>query len=168
MAELILIWNHNFFHIYYTIATIFNFYYIFLMKTPLFQISIMLITPTQGIALLKAGFPKEVATSKLVALIIGGTRIDPKYITLYRKLLPNTLIFSGYGQTEIIGAMVGYKFSNRKHLMLMQKNPTSCGLPMDGRSYKVRRDFISVQKKRLLQLRLKMFEMSIWKKVFLF
>lgn len=108
-----------------------------------FQATLMFLAPNQAIAMLKEGKYDHIDPSSLKEFIIGGAPISSENLKAIRELLPDTNVFSAFGQTEIAGIGTVFRKSESDYLALLEKKPKSCGKPIPGIWYKVLEDLFN-------------------------
>lgn len=102
-----------------------------------YKVSFLFMAPILAHEFSIAGQDKKRDTSSLKTFFTGGTAVSPKMLEELRNQLPGTFISQGYGQTEVGGVITYFDTEYDEDVQLSLKNPTSCGRPVPGLTYKV-------------------------------
>lgn len=93
-------------------------------------------SPHLTISMLKEDRRNISEISSLQDIFIGGGSVSSENLLAFRNLLPHTNISPIYGLTEVTGAAIAF---SKKDLIFSQSKPSSCGRPIAGFWYKVRK-----------------------------
>lgn len=77
--------------------------------------------------------------SNLEVIIVSGGMVPMKIIEYVRRILPKVMITTVLGQTETVTLSLGFDLSLPKERKLCEVKLNSCGRPVRGILYKVRR-----------------------------
>lgn len=103
-----------------------------------------MVSPFIAMALVKVGRPEGISTKSLKIVGVGGGPLSADQVTAVRDTLPGTNVFLGYGLTETAGCGCMFTMA-AKSMLLSYKNPSSCGQPLPGYTYKVRNFFKTLE-----------------------
>lgn len=67
----------------------------------------------------------------------SGAMVYKEHLDKMKELLPTTIVGTDYGQTELGGGCFYFNIGTGEIKYLL-KNPTSCGRPQPGYTYKVK------------------------------
>ncbi|KAF2893947.1 hypothetical protein ILUMI_12221 [Ignelater luminosus] len=98
-----------------------------------YKVSILILSPTQLATVCNNKKPENVDASSLKVLLTGGSTIYKEQLDKIKQLLPTTIVFVPYGQTEL-GVCLRF---NEDELKEMFQKPTSCGRPQPGYTCKL-------------------------------
>ncbi|KAK5640498.1 hypothetical protein RI129_011309 [Pyrocoelia pectoralis] len=93
-----------------------------------FSVTCIFLAPTQTIAILKNGRPKDTNTAHLHGILIGGGSLSAQNLKELRELFPGTYSSITFGQTECSGLSLDFNRSDPKEVALMLTKPGSSGL----------------------------------------
>nr|XP_022910027.1 4-coumarate--CoA ligase 1-like [Onthophagus taurus] len=85
--------------------------------------------------LLKVGVPKELDLSFIQTLRYIGSPLSKGFVEQLKKMLPNVIIVSAYGQSEVGGFLTNFDWG--KYPDYYNKKGFSVGRPMKGITYKI-------------------------------
>lgn len=97
----------------------------------------MVTAPNLAIDMIKVANPEKVDTSSMREFVIGGASLSVEFLRKLRVLLPGTMVFQGYGQTENCGIVTTFKSNKPADLLRIENKPSSCGRPINGLTCKV-------------------------------
>ncbi|KAK4873124.1 hypothetical protein RN001_015153 [Aquatica leii] len=100
-----------------------------------FKVTLGFLSPMHIAILLQNPSPSSYDLSNLKFLFFGGSAMLEEQIVKIRAYVPNAYALCLYGLSEL--ATAGLRFTNSNDLKLLIENPTSCGLPVAGFSYKI-------------------------------
>lgn len=110
-----------------------------------YKVTMIFLAPILAVEMCHEDRPEGVDTTSLLEVMTGGGPLSTKYVYQLRDLLPGANIAQCYGQTEIAGAITSFNSRRRKDVLLAYHKPSSCGRPIRGVWYKVRRRFNRVR-----------------------
>ncbi|KAJ8947578.1 hypothetical protein NQ318_010090 [Aromia moschata] len=80
---------------------------------------------------------KDVDTSSLKLLLMGGSAPTENMMSALREGLPGTKVFNGYGQTEALTCITVFDESNPEEVEMQIRKPMSCGKVRKAFQWKV-------------------------------
>lgn len=99
--------------------------------------TLVFLAPIQAVYMIKVGCHEMLDTISLRTLLTGGDALLEPYYKGLRDLLPSTIIYQNYGQSEVAGIVTIFKTKDPKERLLLSNKPNSSGTPVPGFSYKV-------------------------------
>ncbi|KAK5639929.1 hypothetical protein RI129_010740 [Pyrocoelia pectoralis] len=98
---------------------------------------IIMLGVTYALTLCQTPKPESLDVSNLRHIILTGSPLTEDQLDVIKTTFPGVLVSQKYGQSEVFSYLTSFDVANPKHLELMNRKESSCGLPTRGTYYKV-------------------------------